>query len=167
VRKGGKQIDLDKTIKHWWKWAEQEVGGPPGRVEAATRAAIGALTQGKSPEDSAAAAREAAAKWGDAAPGAAEREMTRVRAEWLKWAEREIGGPDGRVGAAMQAITAALTAGKKNPDDIVAAARQAAANWDRWKRSNSGIRGGLSAVGHWLVDAFVIGVGSVLFLFWR
>jgi hypothetical protein len=47
----------------WQSWVEKNVGGPEARVEIATKAAISALRQGKSSEEAAAAARQAASVW--------------------------------------------------------------------------------------------------------
>jgi hypothetical protein len=49
--------------------------------------------------------------------------------EWQHWAEQEIGGSQERIVVCVQAAIAALDL-HKNTDDVIAAARKAAAQWD-------------------------------------
>jgi hypothetical protein len=47
----------------WVDWAEQEIGGPKERIEAAVQAVITALEQGEDQDNTVAAARQAADQW--------------------------------------------------------------------------------------------------------
>jgi hypothetical protein len=49
--------------------------------------------------------------------------------EWRRWVEQEIGGSPEKTGACAQAAIAALDLNKRT-DEVIAAARNAAARWD-------------------------------------
>jgi hypothetical protein len=112
-------MNLAELKERWRQWVERNIGGPEGRLEIALHAAMSALSQGKSPGEAAAAARQAASNIEIAG---------RVRQQWRDWIERNIGGPEGRIRIAMHAAVSAISQGK-SPDEAAAAARQAASAW--------------------------------------
>lgn len=59
----GKPSLLSELRLKWRHWIENEIGGPEGRIEAATQAAMAAIAQAKSRDEVVAAARYAAGTW--------------------------------------------------------------------------------------------------------
>jgi hypothetical protein len=49
--------------------------------------------------------------------------------QWRRWIEKEIGGPSERIESATQAVVASIAL-SKSAEQIVSAARSAAADWD-------------------------------------
>ena len=57
-------MEIDEQLRRQWRdWAVRNLGGPEARVEIATQAAVSALGQGKSRDEAAVVAREAASAW--------------------------------------------------------------------------------------------------------
>jgi hypothetical protein len=118
----------EQAIAEWRRWTAREIGGSPDRVEASAQAVIAALDLKKSPEDTMAAARNAAAKW-DSQHREFDPDLSATFQQWSSWIKQQIGGPPGRINAAMHAAEVAI-AQHQSSEAIVAAARSAAALWD-------------------------------------
>ena len=56
-------MDAAELKQQWQQWIQRNIGGPEGRHEVALQAAMNALGQGKSRDEAAAAARQAASTW--------------------------------------------------------------------------------------------------------
>jgi hypothetical protein len=115
--------DRNSALKQWRQWAEQEIAGSPERVEAAFQAATASLDMGKSSDEIASAARDAAAELDS------QNAKRSAIPQWQRWVEQQIGGSPDRIAAATQAAMVAINQ-HSSESQIVAAAQGAASAWD-------------------------------------
>jgi hypothetical protein len=141
-----------QSAEQWRQWIEKNVGGPPGRVEAAVRAAMNSLSRGRNGREVATAALIAAGLWKEtggspslgetvamtpeppreAVPGTAHSLQARqeiAMQQWQEWIKKNIGGPEDRVAAATKVAMDSFSQGR-NSSEIAADARKAASLWE-------------------------------------
>lgn len=56
-------LSSNHAIQQWQRWVEQQIGGPPDRIAAATQAALGAISQYRTEAEIVAVAHAAAVAW--------------------------------------------------------------------------------------------------------
>jgi hypothetical protein len=161
----GAKVELNGTqaaIHEWRRWVEAEIGGSPERIDAGLKAAIAALDKGNTQEEIIAAARLAATSW-DSKQESQTNASNAALQQWRSWVEKNIGGSQQRIDAATRAALSAINS-NSTQDQIVQAAQNAAAGWDRQNpplapKRNKVVR----VLAGFLVLVFVLIVSSYLF----
>jgi hypothetical protein len=122
-------LRADEVEAQWYAWAESELGGSPARLQAIASAAVSAAAEGLDTASVIQAARRAAVEY-DAGRITGDRRASVVdlRAQWLAWAQTELGGSPAQIKAAADAAMAAVAQGRSQPE-IISAGSSSSERW--------------------------------------